>query len=123
MCETRPLRSSAYLGVLCVEVVFNAENAEVRRGAQRNRLFLTALTTTAALTAVFTLIFAFFLLLFLLLGSGQGAEGDHERGIQGFGTITLQDDGNGVGDILVALAFVFLPHAIRLAGHKFLLQG
>src|ERR1051326_2347043 len=122
MCETRPLRSSAYLGVLCVEVVFNAENAEVRRGPQRNRLFLTALTTAAALTAVFTLIFAFVflsLLLFLLLGSGQGAEGDHERGIQGFGTITLQDDGNGVGDILVALAFVFLPHAIRLAGHKF----
>src|SRR4029078_13072589 len=76
---------------------------------------------------IFSFVFAFVflpLLLFLLLGSGQGAEGHYERGVQGFGTITLQYDGNSVGDILAsALAFVFLPLAIRLAGHKFLLQG
>src|SRR6185369_11617055 len=103
-----------------------------RRKVEWWGLLLAAFTATAALATAlatvftFTLVFAFVflpLLLFLLLGSGQGAEGDHERGVQGFGTITFQYDGNGIGDIFTALAFVFLPLAIRLAGHKFLLQG
>src|SRR5690349_5679884 len=104
---------------------------------RREILLLAALTAAATFTAAtaltaaaifaFTLVFAFVFLpflLFLFLGSGQGAERDHKCGVQGFGTITLQYDGDGVGDIFaVALAFVFLPLAIRLAGHKFLLQG
>src|ERR1041385_9161340 len=129
------LRSSAYLRVLCVKNYLNAENAEIRRGPQANRLLLAAFTTAATFPAVFAFIFALIfsfvfafvflaLLLFLLFGSGQAAEGHYERGVQGFGTVALQYDGNSVGDILAsALAFVFLPLAIRLAGHKFLLQG
>src|ERR1041385_72270 len=82
-------------------------------------------STTAALAAIFAFILAFVLLpflLFLLLRRGQGAEGDHERGVEGFGTITFQYDGNGVSDILATFTFVFLPLAIRLAGHNFLLR-
>src|ERR1043166_10280904 len=115
------LRSSAYLRSLCVKNYLNAENAEIRRGPQRNRLLLAAFTPAATFPAVFAFIFALIfsfvflpLLLFLLLGSGQGAEGDYERGVQGFGTITLQYDGTSVGHILApALAFVFLPLPLR----------
>ena len=35
--EGLPLRPSAYLRVICVEVVVNAENAEIRRGPQRKK--------------------------------------------------------------------------------------
>src|SRR4029078_11658241 len=60
----------------------------------------------------------------------ESAEGDDERGVQGFGAITFQYDGNGVGPIglvafilFVLLALLALLAIICLAGHKSLLQG
>src|SRR5215213_4608322 len=95
----------------------------------RSALLLTALT----ILTVFALVFLLLILLLFLLRTRKGAEGDYERGVQRFGAITFQYDGNGIGPVrLVAFTFVLLALlaiglavclSISLAGHKFLLQG
>src|SRR6185503_12134667 len=79
-----------------------------RRKVLKAGLLLTVFTALTILT-VFSLVFLLLPFFLFLLRAGKGAEGDYQRGIQSFGAITFQNDGNGIDRVgLVAFAFVFL---------------